>query len=92
MIIGILNIRGGGSIIKRKRIGRIIKERKVDVFMMQETKMEEISELGANRFRGRRNWFLFFCLSWSGWRFINYMAEPFCFGYFQLSWRRLPEC
>lgn len=52
MIIGTLNIRGGGNKIKRKRIRNIIKKGQADMFLMQETKMEEISYLIANNFWG----------------------------------------
>lgn len=52
MIVGILNIRGGCSKIKRKRISSIIKQGQTDIFMLQETKMEEFSECLAISFWG----------------------------------------
>lgn len=39
MIIVILNIRGGGSIIKRKIIGFLNQSVKVDMCFLQETKL-----------------------------------------------------
>lgn len=52
MIIGTLNIRGRGIKIKRKRISCIIRKGQADIFLMQETKMVEISELISNSFWG----------------------------------------
>ncbi|XP_058752845.1 uncharacterized protein LOC131626046 [Vicia villosa] len=43
MIIGTFNIRGGGSLIKRKRISKIIREGRADVFLIQESKLETVS-------------------------------------------------
>lgn len=54
MIIGTLNIRGGCSKIKRKRISRIIKKWQANIFMLLETKMVEILELIANSFWGAK--------------------------------------
>lgn len=42
MIIGSLNIRGGGSLLKRNCINKIIKAGNADVFLLQETKLEVI--------------------------------------------------
>ncbi|XP_058741814.1 uncharacterized protein LOC131614210 [Vicia villosa] len=50
MIIGTLNIRGGGSLIKRKRVNNIICKGRADFFMIQETKLEDISETLAESF------------------------------------------
>ncbi|XP_058726611.1 uncharacterized protein LOC131597971 [Vicia villosa] len=45
MIVGTYKIRGGGSKIKRKRISSIIRGGKADMFLIQETKMKEVSVL-----------------------------------------------
>lgn len=39
MIIGTLNIRGGGNISKRKRINNIISTGKAEIFFIQESKL-----------------------------------------------------
>ncbi|XP_058783711.1 uncharacterized protein LOC131658435 [Vicia villosa] len=52
MIIGSLNIRGGGSWIKRKRISCIIQRGKADVFFLQESKLSSVSEDVARSFWG----------------------------------------
>src|SRR4051812_36801665 len=44
MIIGTMNIRGGGSSLKRKRVRSIITKGKADIFMIQETKYKEIKD------------------------------------------------
>ncbi|XP_058775213.1 uncharacterized protein LOC131649469 [Vicia villosa] len=44
MIIGTLNIRGGGSSVKRKRINKIIKEGRAEVFLIQESKLEKVDQ------------------------------------------------
>lgn len=44
MIIDTFNIRGGGSIIKQKRICSIINKGKADFFLTQEAKMETLSD------------------------------------------------
>lgn len=45
MIIGSFNIRGGGSVVKRRRICQIIKKGNADIFHIQETKFGDISVL-----------------------------------------------
>ncbi|XP_058765391.1 uncharacterized protein LOC131638863 [Vicia villosa] len=55
MIIGSFNIRGGGSSIKRKRIRSIINKGRADFFLIQETKLEEISVSLARSFWGNDN-------------------------------------
>ncbi|XP_058746783.1 uncharacterized protein LOC131619733 [Vicia villosa] len=50
MILGTLNIRGGGSRIKRKRISGIINKRGADMFLIHETKMEDVPEAIAMSF------------------------------------------
>ncbi|XP_058726991.1 uncharacterized protein LOC131598402 [Vicia villosa] len=52
MIIGTLNIRGGGSWIKRKHICSIIQKGKADVFFLQETKLSSISDVVARSLWG----------------------------------------
>ncbi|XP_058741999.1 uncharacterized protein LOC131614433 [Vicia villosa] len=52
MIIGSLNIRGGGSWIKRKRISCIIQRGKADVFFIQESKLRSVSDIVARSFWG----------------------------------------
>ncbi|XP_058766319.1 uncharacterized protein LOC131639895 [Vicia villosa] len=52
MIIETFNIRGGGSYIKRKRISGIIRKGQEDVFLLQETKLEDVPELVAKIFWG----------------------------------------
>ncbi|XP_058762006.1 uncharacterized protein LOC131635401 [Vicia villosa] len=42
MIIGSFNIRGGGNLIKRKRIAQIVKNGKEDIFLIQESKLETV--------------------------------------------------
>src|SRR4051812_1247954 len=42
MIVGSLNIRGGGNLIKRRRISSIIAKGKADIFMIQESKLEVV--------------------------------------------------
>lgn len=42
MIIGSFNIRGGGSVLKRKRISKIIKEGRADIFLIQESQMDSV--------------------------------------------------
>ncbi|XP_058763936.1 uncharacterized protein LOC131637356 [Vicia villosa] len=42
MIIGSFNIREGGRLIKRKRIGQIVKNGKADIFLIQESKLESV--------------------------------------------------
>lgn len=48
MIIGSYNIRGGGSIIKHKRICSSINKGKADFFIIQETKMETMLDSMVN--------------------------------------------
>lgn len=43
MIILSLNIRGGGSIVKRKRVGFNIQRGQADMVFLQETKLREVS-------------------------------------------------
>lgn len=52
MIVGIFNIRGGGSRIKRKRIISIIQKGKENMFLVQETKMKEVLEYLVMSFGG----------------------------------------
>ncbi|XP_058784882.1 uncharacterized protein LOC131659750 [Vicia villosa] len=42
MIIGSLNIRRGGSLLKRKRISKIIKEGNAEIFLIQESKLNKV--------------------------------------------------
>ncbi|XP_058741126.1 uncharacterized protein LOC131613476 [Vicia villosa] len=44
MIIGNLNIRGGGSLLKRKRISKIIKEGNTEIFLIQEYKLNNMDQ------------------------------------------------
>src|SRR4051812_38302240 len=44
MIVGSFNIRGGGSLIKRKKIRSLITRGRADFFLLQETKIKEVSE------------------------------------------------
>ncbi|CAK8541086.1 unnamed protein product [Lathyrus sativus] len=37
-----INIRGGGSIVKRKRLAHLIQSGKVDIFFVQETKLSGV--------------------------------------------------
>ncbi|XP_058783058.1 uncharacterized protein LOC131657708 [Vicia villosa] len=48
MIVGSLNIRGGCSILKRRRISNIIKKGLADVFLIQETKVVDMKDDIAN--------------------------------------------
>ncbi|XP_058756965.1 uncharacterized protein LOC131630196 [Vicia villosa] len=50
MIIGTLNIRGGGNALKRKRINSLISKSKADVFLIQETKIRELQDFVAKSF------------------------------------------
>lgn len=50
MIIGSFNIRGGVSALKRSRISSIISKGKADVFLIQETKVVNMSEKVASSF------------------------------------------
>ncbi|XP_058741529.1 uncharacterized protein LOC131613909 [Vicia villosa] len=50
MIIGSLNIRGGGNVLKRRRIKSLILKGNVDVFMIQETKITNFQDFVAKRF------------------------------------------
>lgn len=50
MIMGSFNIRGGGRSIKRKRICCNINKRGAEMFLIQETKMEVVSEAIAKSF------------------------------------------
>lgn len=50
MIIGSFNIRGGGSLIKRKRIGQIVKKGNADIFLIQESKVEVVDSGIINSF------------------------------------------
>lgn len=54
MIIVTLNIREGGSFIKRKRIGHRNQAGKVDVCMLQETKLSSFSLKIAEEFWGSK--------------------------------------
>lgn len=44
MIIGTLNIREGGSLVKRKRVSSIISKGKADIFFIQESKLKKVNE------------------------------------------------
>ncbi|XP_058775034.1 uncharacterized protein LOC131649281 [Vicia villosa] len=50
MIIGSLNVRGGGSLLKRRRISSIITRGKADIFVIQETKISSMEEVMAKSF------------------------------------------
>lgn len=51
MIIGSFNIRGGvSSALKRRRISSIIMKGKADLFLIQETKVSNMSDMVANSF------------------------------------------
>ncbi|XP_058751351.1 uncharacterized protein LOC131624428 [Vicia villosa] len=50
MIIGSMNIRGGGSSLKRRRVNSIIKKGKADIFMIQETKIKDFKDYFAKSF------------------------------------------
>ncbi|XP_058741821.1 uncharacterized protein LOC131614218 [Vicia villosa] len=50
MIIGTLNIRGGGNALKRRRINSLILKSKADVFLIQETKIRELQDFVAKSF------------------------------------------
>ncbi|XP_058787450.1 uncharacterized protein LOC131661827 [Vicia villosa] len=50
MIIGSLNIRGGGNALKRRRINSLIFKGNADVFMLQETKLVDIQDFVAKSF------------------------------------------
>lgn len=43
MIIGLLNIRGGGSNVKRRRISQIIIQGNADIFLIQESKFSLVN-------------------------------------------------
>lgn len=50
MIIGSFNIRGGVSTLKRRRISSIIVKEKADIFLIQETKVSNMTDLVAKSF------------------------------------------
>ncbi|XP_058742005.1 uncharacterized protein LOC131614439 [Vicia villosa] len=50
MIIGSMNIRGGGNSLKRRRVNTIIKKGKADIFLIQETKIKEFKDFFAKSF------------------------------------------
>ncbi|XP_058775200.1 uncharacterized protein LOC131649456 [Vicia villosa] len=50
MIIGSLNVRGGGSLVKRRRISSIISRGMDDIFVIQETKICRMEEAIAKSF------------------------------------------
>ncbi|XP_058765777.1 uncharacterized protein LOC131639291 [Vicia villosa] len=50
MIIGSLNIRGGGNALKRRRISNIIKKGEADIFLIQESKLTDLNEALARSF------------------------------------------
>ncbi|XP_058765704.1 uncharacterized protein LOC131639219 [Vicia villosa] len=52
MIVGTFNIRGGGSLIKRKWINSIIANGKTDMFLLQEIKFKVVSDSVAKSFWG----------------------------------------
>ncbi|XP_058774615.1 uncharacterized protein LOC131648899 [Vicia villosa] len=52
MIIGSFNIRGGGSSVKRKRIKSIISKGRADFFLIQETKLNVVSDAVARSLWG----------------------------------------
>ncbi|XP_058746530.1 uncharacterized protein LOC131619457 [Vicia villosa] len=51
-MVGSLNIRGGGSRIKRRGVSHIIKKGKADIFLIQETKLPLVSHSVAKSFWG----------------------------------------
>ncbi|XP_058741846.1 uncharacterized protein LOC131614250 [Vicia villosa] len=55
MIIGSLNVRGGGSLLKRRRINSIINKGKADIFVIQETKVMLMEESIAKSFWRKDN-------------------------------------
>src|SRR3954471_10572923 len=50
MLVGTLNIRGGGNALKRKRISALISKCKADIFLIQETKLVNMHEWVAKSF------------------------------------------
>ncbi|XP_058755204.1 uncharacterized protein LOC131628395 [Vicia villosa] len=52
MIVGTMNIRGGGRRIKRRRVSHIIKRGMTDIFLIQETKLPLVSYSVAKSFWG----------------------------------------
>lgn len=50
MIIGSLNIRGGGNVIERRRISSLILKNNADIFMIQETKLPILQEFVVKSF------------------------------------------
>src|SRR4051812_39050041 len=52
MIVGTFNIRGRGSLIKRKRIRSIINKGRANFFLIQESKMADVSVSVAKSFWG----------------------------------------
>lgn len=54
MIIGTFNIRGGCSLLKRRRIHQIITKGGADMFLIQERKMQNCSVAAAKAFGAPR--------------------------------------
>lgn len=54
MIVGSFNIRGGVSTVKRKMISHIINRGKDDMFLIQETKLADVSIDLARNFWGKK--------------------------------------
>lgn len=50
MIIGSLNIIGGGNALKRRRISALIRKSNAKVFMIQETKISNLHDFVAKKF------------------------------------------
>ncbi|XP_058783302.1 uncharacterized protein LOC131657978 [Vicia villosa] len=50
MIIGSLNIRGGGNALKRRRISSLVIKSKDDIFFIQETKLTSMHDFMAKSF------------------------------------------
>lgn len=44
MIVGRFNIRGGGSLVKQKRIRSLISQGRANFFIIQETKLQDVSD------------------------------------------------
>src|SRR4051812_25887922 len=55
MIIGTYNIRGGGSLVKRRRIGSLLRKEKPDVMLIQETKLKELMDSYVNCMWGNKD-------------------------------------
>lgn len=56
MIIGSLNIQGGGNISKRKRISNIINSGKAKIFFIQESKLKSVDSSVVSSCGAVRRW------------------------------------